>query len=120
MSTADLLAGASPPDITPIFAALGDQTRLSLMLALSDGQARSIHTLAADRDLSRQAVTKHLRVLERAGLVASVRVGRESRFAGRPERLTQARACLDQVSAYWDESLSRLKALVESDGGATP
>jgi DNA-binding transcriptional ArsR family regulator len=100
-------------DPAEIFAALGDPTRLSLMSRLSDGSARSIAALAADTTLTRQAVTKHLQVLERAALVRSLRVGRESRWAGRPETLDAARAWLDGVSARWDEALVRLKALVE-------
>ncbi len=97
----------------PVFAALGDPTRLSLLMRLSDGRARSLATLSADTVLTRQAVTKHLRVLEEAGLVASSRTGRESRFAYRPETLADARAYLDVVSARWDEVLGRLRALAE-------
>jgi DNA-binding transcriptional ArsR family regulator len=108
---------APPSDPAPIFAALGDRTRLSLLATLSDGQARSIASLAANADITRQAVTKHLRVLENAGLVGSARVGRESRFACRPEPLADARAYLDAVSARWDEALARLKAFVEVDEG---
>jgi DNA-binding transcriptional ArsR family regulator len=96
-----------------IFAAMGDRTRLSLLTRLSDGQARSISTLSADTRLTRQAVTKHLHVLQDAGLVASARVGREARFAYRPEPVIAARAYLDQVSAQWDDALSRLKAFVD-------
>jgi DNA-binding transcriptional ArsR family regulator len=97
----------------PIFAALGDPTRLSLLTRLSDGQERSIAKLSAGTTLTRQAVTKHLRVLEQAGLVASIRVGRESQFAYRPDRIAEARSYLDTVSAHWDEALGRLRALVE-------
>ena len=109
---------AAGPDLAPIFAApifaaLGDPTRLSLLMRLSDGDARSIASLSADTDLTRQAVTKHLMVLEHAGLVSSSRVGRESRFAYRPEPLAGARSYLDLVSARWDAALGRLKALVE-------
>lgn len=100
-------------DSAPVFAALGDRTRLSLLMTLGDGRSRSIATLTADRRLTRQAVTKHLRVLENAGLVRSVRTGRESRFAARPEALAEARAYLDAVSAQWDDALSRLRAHVE-------
>src|SRR5690349_12598263 len=97
-----------------IFAALGDRTRLSLLMTLSDGQTRSITMLSADTRLTRQAVTKHLRVLEEVGLVESVRHGRESRFACRPEPLEAARVYLDRVTAQWDDALGRLKAFVES------
>jgi DNA-binding transcriptional ArsR family regulator len=100
-------------DPAPIFAALGDRTRLSLLMTLSDGVTRSITMLSADSRLTRQAVTKHLRVLEGAGLVESVRQGRESRFVARPEPLDEARAYLDRVARQWDDALLRLKAFVE-------
>src|SRR5580698_4859954 len=101
------------PGPAPIFAALGDRTRLSLLTRLSDGRARSISKLSADTRLTRQAVTKHLHVLQDVGLVSSVRVGREARFAYRPEPVAAARAYLDQVSAQWDDALSRLKTFVD-------
>jgi DNA-binding transcriptional ArsR family regulator len=100
-------------DQATVFAALGDRTRLSLLMTLSDGRTRSIAVLSADTQITRQAVTKHLRVLENAGLVRSVRQGRESRFAARPETVAIARTYLDQVSARWDDALTRLKAHVE-------
>lgn len=96
-----------------MFAALGDRTRLSLLSRLSDGQARSIARLSDDTSLTRQAITKHLRMLEGAGLVRSARVGRESRYAFRGERIAEARAYLDGVSRQWDEALGRLRTLVE-------
>jgi DNA-binding transcriptional ArsR family regulator len=105
---------ARATDPAPIFAALGDRTRLSLLMRLSDGRTRSITMLAADGRLTRQAVTKHLRVLQDAGLVTSVRQGRESLYACRPEPLDAARAYLDRVAAQWDDALSRLKTFVES------
>ncbi len=106
------------PDPAPIlaaqiFAAMGDPTRLSLLARLSDGQTRSIAVLSADTRLTRQAVTKHLHVLEGAGLVSSIRVGREARFAYRPEPVAEARSFLDAVSAQWDAALQRLRAFVE-------
>jgi DNA-binding transcriptional ArsR family regulator len=100
-------------DPAAIFSALGDPTRLSLLRRLSEGQARSIAALAANTRLSRQAVAKHLLVLETAGLVSRRRVGRESRFALRPEPMAEARAYLDAVSAQWDDALQRLRAFVE-------
>jgi DNA-binding transcriptional ArsR family regulator len=100
-------------DPAPIFAALGDRTRLALLDKLGDGQARSIAALSTDTALTRQAITKHLHVLQDAGLVTSLRVGRESRFAARREALDEARAYLDGVSRQWDETLERLKAFVE-------
>lgn len=104
---------AREPDPAPVFAALGDRTRLSLLLRLSDGQARSIAALSTDGRMTRQAVTKHLHVLRDAGLVSNVRIGRETRFAYRPEPVAEARSYLDRVSAQWDDALGRLKAFVE-------
>jgi DNA-binding transcriptional ArsR family regulator len=112
MSSAEASAG----DPAPVFAALGDRTRLSLLRKLSDGQRRSITALSADTRLTRQAVTKHLRVLEDAGLVHSSRVGRESHFAFRPEPILEIRSYLDEVSAQWDDALARLQAFVERNG----
>jgi DNA-binding transcriptional ArsR family regulator len=103
----------SAADPASIFAALGDRTRLALLDKLGDGQARSIAALSIDTALTRQAITKHLHVLQDAGLVASLRVGRESRFAARREALDEARAYLDGVSRQWDDTLARLKAFVE-------
>lgn len=101
---------ASP---APVFAALGDGTRLSLLQKLSDGRTRSIATLSADTCLTRQAITKHLRVLEHAGLVSSSRAGRESRYTFRPEPIAEIRSYLETVSAQWDGALSRLRSLGE-------
>lgn len=103
-------AGSS---VAPVFAALGDPTRLSLLIKLSDGQTRSIASLSTDTRLTRQAITKHLHVLEGAGLVSSVRVGRESRFAYQPRPVADARSYLDTVSAQWDDAIGRLRAFVE-------
>ncbi len=107
------MSAAEGRDPAPVFAALGDSTRLSLLRKLSDGESLSIAALAADTDITRQAVTKHLRVLERAGLVSSEKRGRESRFAMRPEPIDEVRAYLDRVSAQWDDALSRLRDFVE-------
>jgi DNA-binding transcriptional ArsR family regulator len=96
-----------------VFAALGDETRLSLLLKLSGGPPSSISRLTEGSRLTRQAVTKHLRVLEDARIVHSARAGRESRFAFDPEPIAEARSYLDFVSAQWDQALSRLKSFVE-------
>jgi DNA-binding transcriptional ArsR family regulator len=96
-----------------VFAALGDETRLSVLTRLARGEPQSIARLTAGTRLTRQAVTKHLRVLEGAGVVRSVRVGRESRFALQPKPLDAVRDYLDLVSRQWDAALMRLKALVE-------
>jgi DNA-binding transcriptional ArsR family regulator len=96
-----------------VFAALGDATRLDLVGRLADGAPRSISLLAEGSSLTRQAVAKHLRVLEGSGLVRSRRTGRETLFVVRPEALADAGAYLARVSAQWDDALARLKSLVE-------
>jgi DNA-binding transcriptional ArsR family regulator len=96
-----------------IFAALGDETRLLVLTRLCDGQPQSISRLTAGTNLSRQAVTKHLHVLENAGVVRHVRSGRESLFALELQPIEQVRDYLDQVSRQWDDALARLKAHVE-------
>ena len=113
MSRHRLERHAQRADRAAIFAALGDETRLSLIGKLSNGPPRSISRLAEGSTLTRQAITKHLRVLEGAGVVHSVRAGRESLFAFRPEPLRELRSYLDRVSDQWDDALERLKAFVE-------
>lgn len=99
----------------PIFAALGDETRLALMLRLGSGGPHSIAQLAAESPLTRQAITKHLEVLDAAGLVRSDRRGRERIWNVQADRLDEARQFLDQVSRHWDEALVRLKQFVETE-----
>ncbi len=113
MSRHRLERRAQLPGRAAIFAALGDETRLSLIGKLSNGPPQSISRLAEGSTMTRQAITKHLRVLEGAGVVRSVRSGRESLFAFRPEPLRDIRSYLDQVSGQWDNALERLKAFVE-------
>lgn len=96
-----------------IFAALGDETRLALLAELTKGEPQSIARLTEGTRLTRQAITKHLRVLEGVGVVRSVRSGRESLFALQPKPLVDARTYLDHVSRQWDSALARLKVLVE-------
>lgn len=96
-----------------VFASLGDPTRLAILARLADGEPRSITALGEGGSLTRQAVTKHLRVLEGAGLVASRKAGREVRLAYRADAVDEARAYLDRVSRQWDDALRRLRAFVE-------
>jgi len=96
-----------------VFAALGDETRLLLVAKLCDGRSRSISQLTSGSRLTRQAITKHLRVLQQAGVVRSERAGRQSLFTFDPAPVEQVREYLDRVSAQWDEALGRLKAFVE-------
>lgn len=97
----------------PVFAALGDETRLSLVAKLSGGQPRSISQLTQGSMLTRQAITKHLRVLENAAIVHNIRRGRESLFEFDPQPMEEIKKYLDLVSEQWDQALSRLKSFVE-------
>jgi DNA-binding transcriptional ArsR family regulator len=106
--------GAALKTRASVFAALGDATRLAVLGRLAKGEPQSIARLTDGTRLTRQAVTKHLRVLEGAGVVRSVRVGRESRFTLEPKPIDEARTYLDLVSQQWDDALARLKAFVES------
>jgi DNA-binding transcriptional ArsR family regulator len=106
-------ASARAPDPAPVFAALGDATRLRLVSTLADGRPRSLSELRQGTPLTRQAVSKHLRVLEGAGLVSSGRVGRETRFAFRPEPMAGVLTWLDDVGRQWEDALERLRAFVE-------
>jgi DNA-binding transcriptional ArsR family regulator len=96
-----------------VFAALGDETRLSVLAKLGEGMPQSISRLTAGTTLTRQAVSKHLRVLERAGVVRSLRVGRESLFELEPRRIVEIRGYLDRISKEWDDALARLRSHVE-------
>jgi DNA-binding transcriptional ArsR family regulator len=98
----------------PVFAALGDETRLRLVAALCDGQPKSIAQLAAGTPISRQAVTKHLQVLSRAGLVRSMKSGRERLWEFEAARLEKARHSLGLIAEQWDQALNRLKHMVEN------
>jgi DNA-binding transcriptional ArsR family regulator len=105
------VAGAA--DAAPVFAALGDETRLALMARLGAGQPLSIAQLARGMPVTRQAVTKHLHVLSDAGLVRDFRRGRERMWQPDAQRLAEARRYLDAISKRWDEALERLRKLVE-------
>ena len=104
---------ALPRRQAPVFAALGDETRLSLVGKLCGESPQSISRLTEGSDVTRQAISKHLRVLEGAGIVRGQRRGRETLFRLEPRALDQARRYLDQVSAEWGRALAGLKAYVE-------
>src|ERR1700736_3166427 len=97
----------------PVFAALGDETRLLLLAKLSSGEPYSISQLTEGSKLTRQAITKHLRVLERARIVHGVRAGRESLFEFDPKPIEGLKEYLELVSEQWDQALVRLKLFVE-------
>ena len=102
------------PDAAAKFAALGDPTRLAVVNRLARGEAQSIARLTQGTPLTRQAMTKHLKVLEGVGLLRQVKVGRESRFALDPAPLADLKAFLDLVSRQWDDALDRLRNFVET------
>ena len=106
--------GLSAAAAAPIFAALGDETRLRLVARLSAGGPASIAQLTEKSGVTRQAITKHLQVLAGAGLVRGVRHGRESEWTLEPHKLEEARRSLQQISRQWDDALGRLRAFVES------
>jgi DNA-binding transcriptional ArsR family regulator len=95
-----------------IFSALGDEIRLELIEKLSGGPPLSISELSQDAKVTRQGVTKHLKVLERAGLVVRIRSGRETLYELNPQFLKELKQFLDSVSREWDQSLVRLKTFV--------
>jgi DNA-binding transcriptional ArsR family regulator len=97
----------------PVFAALGDPTRLAIVARLSGESPLSIARLTEGTAVSRQAITKHLGVLMAAGLVLDARRGRERLFALEPKPLVDARRHLDRISARWDRAIGRLRAMVE-------
>jgi len=104
-----------PPEAAVLFAALGDETRLALVSRLSDDGPMSITKLTAGTSITRQAITKHLKVMEEAHLVQSTKRGREIIWQLEQQRLEEARHYLDIISKLWDDALGRLKALVETD-----
>ncbi len=94
---------------------MGDATRLSLLAKLRGGTQHSIADLTRGTKLTRQAVTKHLRVLERVRIVHGTHAGRESLFQMVPQSIHDMQAYLQAVSQEWDSALARLKLFVESD-----
>ena len=100
-------------EAAPVFAALGDATRLAVVARLCTDGPLSISRLSESVAVSRQAVTKHLETLAEAGLVRDARLGRERIWELEPRRLDIARRELDRISAQWDAALGRLKAFVE-------
>jgi DNA-binding transcriptional ArsR family regulator len=97
----------------PVFAALGDETRFRIVSQLGRDGPASITRLTAGSRITRQAITKHLRVLEDAGVVRSKRCGRESVWRLERRRLEDARRHLDAISRQWGSALERLRQFVE-------
>lgn len=104
---------ARTPSPATVFAALGDETRLGLVQRLSGGGPASITSLTVGSGVTRQAVTKHLRVLADAGLVRATRTGRETSWRLLPGGLRETRERIERIAAQWDAALGRLQAFVE-------
>ena len=98
----------------PLFAALGDEIRLRLVVRLCEQGSASISKLTTGTGVTRQAVTKHLRVMQNSGLVRSTRRGRERLWQLNQQRLQEARRHLDLISKQWDNALARLRKFVEN------
>jgi DNA-binding transcriptional ArsR family regulator len=107
------MSKASEARAADVFFALGDGTRLSVVRKLGSGGALTATALSEGAVVTRQAIVKHLRVLEGAGLVTHRKRGREVLYALQPRRLEDARAFLDGISAGWDRAIERLRRLVE-------
>lgn len=97
-----------------LFAVLGDITRLNLVTQLVDGKKRSITELSASHNMSRQAVSKHLKLLESAGMVSTIKVGRETLYKLRGDSFVETREMLESIENRWKENLGRLKTLLKS------
>ena len=102
-------------EAAPVFAALGDETRLHLLARLCQEGPLSIARLSEDASITRQAITKHLDTLEDAGLLETKRQGRERVYQFTPARLQAAKRYLEQVSAQWDDAIDRLRTFVEGE-----
>lgn len=100
--------------LASVFAALGDPTRLRLVVVLCAGGAFSIAQLTANTDISRQGVTKHLRILADAGVVRDMKTGRERLWQLDPVQIDEAKRTLDIIGRQWEVALGRLKAFAET------
>ncbi len=107
--------GAGGDAVAEVFAALADPTRRRILDALAAHGEATATVLAAELPVSRQAIVKHLGVLDRAGLVAGHREGREARYRVIPERLGVTARWMDRVAAAWDTRLSAIKRLAEGE-----
>jgi len=102
----------SASNIAPIFAALGDGSRLEILAMLGDGDDHPISEIAHSFPITRQGVTRHLRVLEQAGLVRRRSVGREVRYRLEPVQFKLAHEYLSRASMQWDDAIKRLATQV--------
>jgi DNA-binding transcriptional ArsR family regulator len=108
-------AAARLTEAAPVFAALGEVTRLTLVSKLCTEGPLSITRLSEGTGVTRQAITKHLQTLAHAGVVHGTRSGRERIWELETTRLEKARICLDQIADQWDRAIDRLRALVEEE-----
>jgi DNA-binding transcriptional ArsR family regulator len=115
MSRASSAVARRAAEAAPVFAALGDETRLRLLSRLCQEGPLSITRLSQGAPITRQAVTKHLETLASSGLLQASRQGRQRVYTFAPQRLQAARRYLDQVSAQWDGAIERLRVFVEDD-----
>jgi DNA-binding transcriptional ArsR family regulator len=106
---------STPVSAAPLFAALGDETRLHLVSRLGAEGPLSIKELTTGESITRQAITKHLTVMQGAGLVRNSRAGRESLWELETRRIEEAKHYLDIISKQWDDALGRLQEFVERD-----
>lgn len=100
----------------PIFSALGEPNRLRIVTRLAQEGPQSIVNLTDSTEVSRQAVTKHLTALEEAGLVKSLKEGRERIWSLNTDKLSEAQQYLSTISKQWDDILENLRSYVEDDG----
>ena len=122
MSTAEPRASvhaARARAAAPLFAALGDETRLQMLMRLAASGPESIAQMSAKSRVSRQAITKHLQVLEQAGFVVGERLGREHIWRIQPRRFEEVHTHLERISKQWDEALERLRAFVDEEDAAS-
>jgi DNA-binding transcriptional ArsR family regulator len=115
MSRSRSATAAKIAEAAPVFAALGDATRLRLVTRLCGDGPLSIARLSDGSGVTRQGITKHLNALAAAGLVRDTRSGRERIWELEPRRLESARRCLDMIADQWDAALGRLKEFVEKE-----
>jgi DNA-binding transcriptional ArsR family regulator len=108
-------ASANLAQAAPMFAALGDATRLRLVARLCDAGPQSTMRLARGAQVSRQAISKHLAVLEAAGLARGSRMGREHIWELQRRRLAEVQSFLNQISREWDAAIDRLRMFVENE-----
>jgi DNA-binding transcriptional ArsR family regulator len=112
------MTGESPAE--EVLAALADPTRRRILDLLAARGEATATVLAAELPVTRQGVVKHLAALDRAGLVAGHRQGREVRYRVRPERLSATARWIDQVAASWDARLAAIKRIAEAGAGTEP